>query len=101
MRGAQQGQQAVLGDEVKGLRLLQAQQDGQRQVEAPLQLVQVRGRLQQRPAVSSWAPGPANALPFQDPDRVAMSPTRTDVRRLNQQADLVVLRLPLSLIPGQ
>lgn len=45
MRGAQQGQQAVLGDKVKGLRLLQAQQDGQRQVEAPLQLVQVRGGL--------------------------------------------------------
>ena len=35
----------MLGDKVKGLRLLQAQQDGQRQVEAPLQLVQVRGGL--------------------------------------------------------
>ena len=59
VRGPQQGQQAVLGDEVKGVRLLQAQQDGQRQVKAPLQLVQVRGRLQQRPAVAPRAPRPA------------------------------------------
>lgn len=39
MGGAQQGQQAVLGDKGKGVGLLQAQQDGERQIEAPLQLV--------------------------------------------------------------
>ena len=60
MGGAQQGQQAVLGDKVKGVGLLQAQQDGQRQIEAPLQLVQVRSRLQQRPAVPAGAPRPAH-----------------------------------------
>jgi hypothetical protein len=60
MGGAQQGQQVVLGHKVEGVGLLQAQQDGQGQVEAPLQLVQVRGRLQQRLAVSARAPGPGN-----------------------------------------
>ena len=39
MGGAQQGQQAVLGDKGKGVGLLQAQQDGERQIKAPLQLV--------------------------------------------------------------
>ena len=61
MRRPQQRQEAVLGDELKGVRLLQAQQDGQRKVEAPLKLVQMRGRLQQRFAVAARAPGPACA----------------------------------------
>ena len=39
MGGAQQGQQVVLGDKGKGVGLLQAQQDSERQIEAPLQLV--------------------------------------------------------------
>lgn len=60
MGGPQQGQQVVLGDEVKGVRLLQPQQDGQRQIKAALQLVQVRGRLQQRSAVPARAPRPAD-----------------------------------------
>lgn len=53
--GAQQRQQAVLRDEVEGVGPAQAQQDGQRQVEAPGQLVQVRRRLQQRVAVAARA----------------------------------------------
>jgi hypothetical protein len=50
----------VLGDKGKGVGLLQAQQDGKRQIEAPLQLVQVRSRLQQRPAVPARAPCPTH-----------------------------------------
>ena len=52
-------QQGVARDEVERIRLAQAQQDGQRQVEAPLRLVQLRQRLQQRRAVAAGAARPA------------------------------------------
>jgi len=60
VRGAQQRQQAVLRDEAERVGAPQAQQDGQRQVEAASQLVQVRGRLQQRVAVAARAADPAH-----------------------------------------
>ncbi len=59
MRGLEEGEQAVGGDKVKDVGLLQPQEDGERQVKAPLQLVQVRCRLQQRLAVASLAARPA------------------------------------------
>jgi len=61
VRGAQQRQQAVLRDEAERVGAAQAQQDGQRQVEAAGQLVQVRGRLQQCVAVAARAADPARA----------------------------------------
>ena len=54
-------QQGVARDEVERIRLAQAQQDGQRQVEAPLRLVQLRQRLQQRRAVAAGGRAPCAA----------------------------------------
>ena len=57
-------QQRVPRDEIERLRLAQAQQDGQREVEAPLRLVQPRERLQQRGRVAAGAARAAGGQPY-------------------------------------
>ena len=59
MRGLEEGEQAVGGDKVEDIGLLQSQEDGEGQVEAPLQLVQVCCRLQQSLAVAARPTRPA------------------------------------------
>lgn len=58
--GLEQGEEVMGSDKVENVGLLQAQQDGQRKVEAPLQLVQVRRCLQQRLAVAPGSPRPTH-----------------------------------------